>query len=162
MHTGRGFVKVASEAYLNYIQFQNLRFRELKTCFIVLGCKKHVSRLVDSGRSSMTIEAVTFLRANMNDFAAFSLASAIDTESNLSSAVFENVATSIGIDTTPYQTKYKYIDINLVEARNKVAHGEIHGIKPEDCRSLCDHVIDLIRRFKTDIQNAVALRRYRN
>jgi hypothetical protein len=156
-----GFVKAASEGYLNYIQFQNLRFRELKSCLVVLGCKKHVHQLVASYKSALNTEAVEFIRSRMNEYASFVLGAAIDTDSNLSSVVFANIAHSIGIPTARYETKYKFIDVSLVDKRNKIAHGEVHNIAPDECRRLCDQVIQLMREFKVDISNSVTNRTYR-
>lgn len=90
-----GFVKEASEAYLAYVSSQNLLYRELASCFVVFGAKKHVMSLIDSRRSAVNIEAVEFFRKSAATPANLALSNAVNTESNLSSTVFENIAISL-------------------------------------------------------------------
>jgi hypothetical protein len=40
-----GFIKVASEAYLNFVGNQGHIYRDLKTCFAVFGLKRHLGNL---------------------------------------------------------------------------------------------------------------------
>lgn len=89
------------------------------------------------------------------------LDSAIRTESNLSSAVFENICNSVGIDHKLYETKYNLIDESLLNRRNRIAHGEYVGLTADDYRNLADEVITLLRNFKTDIENAATLGKYK-
>jgi len=85
---------------------------------------------------------------------------AIDTESNLSSSVFENIALSIGIDPEPFKAKNNLIDESLLERRNTIAHGEYADLAPNDYRSLADEVIALMRDYKTAIENAAVQDKY--
>ena len=103
------------------------------------------------------IQAIEFVISALGDKARLNMESAISTESNLGSTVFENIATAIGIDPQPYEAKYKLVDESLLKRRNHIAHGEYIDLDPQDCRTLGDEVISLLRAFKTDIENAAAL-----
>lgn len=90
-----------------------------------------------------------------------SISSAIDTESNLTSKVFANIATSLDIATTTYETKFNLIDESLVRRRNKVAHGEYLDLDADDFRTLADEVLQIMRHYKVDLQNAASMETYR-
>ncbi len=156
-----GFVKSAAIGYLNYVNCQGLRYRELQNCFVVFGMKKTINELVQSKKASVTIGAITFLREKLDDMAEMKIASAIDTESNLSSVVFHNILLSIGLDPSAYETRFNLIDVSLLERRNNIAHGEYLDIKVGEWANLTDEILSMLRQFKTDIENATTLSSYR-
>jgi len=86
----------------------------------------------------------------------------IDTQSNLSSLVFEEIASSIDIDPMPYKLKYKLIDESLLKRRNQIAHGEYLDIDTQGYHNLSHEVVTLLRAYKTDIENSIALESYKS
>jgi MAE_28990/MAE_18760-like HEPN len=151
-----GFVKAAATSYLEYVNSQGKKYADLEDCFIIFGLKKHLHTLATSKKTKINLEALQFIRASMQEKAMLQIASAVDTESNLSSAVFENIATSIGIDSSKYQAKFNLIDESLLKRRNKIAHGEFLDMNAKAWRELADEILDLLRTFKTDIENAAS------
>lgn len=131
-----GFIKRASEAYLEYVSNQNLTFDQLANCFVVFGVKGHLNNLIDSKKSAVTIEAVRFLRTSGATVPNISLSNAVNTESNLSSSVFANIATSLGVDVNKYAAYSNLIDESLVNRRNKIAHGEYLDLDADAFESL--------------------------
>lgn len=156
-----GFIKIVSEAYLNFVNCQNYVYRDLKSCFAIFGLKGKLATLADSRHAKANIEAFDFLIGELDRPAKMRMASAINTESNLTSKVFANIATSLDITTTPYETKFNLIDESLVKRRNKVAHGEYLDLSAEDFRTLADEVLEMMRNYKTDLQNAASMETYR-
>lgn len=156
-----GFIKSSSEAYLNYIGNKNLKYNELKPCFVVHGFKKRIHEISNSNQTKKNIEITKFILDELDQKATLSYKGLIDTKSNLNSKVFENIASSIGIDTNNYETKYNLIDESLLKRRNKIAHGNYVDLMANDLINLCDKVISLLRQYKTDIENSSALRDYK-
>lgn len=156
-----GFIKRASEAYLNYVENQGLVYRDLKTCFAVFGLKGKLLILAEGRKARPNIEVLDFLFSELNKPAKMSMASAIDTESNLTSTVFANIATSLDIDMSRYETRFNLIDSSLVGRRNKIAHGEYIDLSFADFLQLADDVVQLMREYKTDLENAASLRSYK-
>ncbi len=156
-----GFIKAASEDYLNFVDNQGHIYRELKTCFAVFGLKSRLAQLSDSRKAKPNIEALDFVFDEMDKPAKMNMSSAIDTESNLTSKVFANIATSIDISVSSYETKFNLIDESLVKRRNKVAHGEYLDLSSNDFLNLADDVLQMMRNYKTDIENAATLAAYR-
>jgi len=110
-----GFIKCTSMLYLEFVGSQKLKYQELSDCFIVFGAKRHLRGLVGSKKSEINIAAVGFFLTSLGERANLSLASAVNTESNLSSAVFENIAISLGVDTAPYQSSVAFRKCLVVE-----------------------------------------------
>ncbi|WP_336984936.1 MAE_28990/MAE_18760 family HEPN-like nuclease [Asaia sp. HN128] len=156
-----GFIKKSSEIYIKYVDHKNLSYRDLKTCFAVFGLKSRLTTLVNSKKSVSNIDAFEFLIKEIDNTAKLDLASAVDTQSNLSSKVFCNIANSLAIDTTPYDTRFNLIDKKLVEQRNAIAHGEYLILSGADFSTLVTEVLELMRQYKTDLENAASLESYR-
>ncbi|MEP0147300.1 MAE_28990/MAE_18760 family HEPN-like nuclease [Tateyamaria sp.] len=156
-----GFIKNSSEIYLSYVESRALPYRDLKSCFVVFGLKGKINTLVEGRKSLPNVEAMDFIFSKMGETAKLQINSAVKTESNLTSTVFSNIAGSLDIDTSPYETKFHLIDSSLVDRRNKVAHGEFLDIKGGDFASLVDDILSLMRRYKTDIENAASLESYK-
>jgi hypothetical protein len=155
-----GFIKKSSTHYLDYVNGQSLTYRELKSCFIVFGVKRKINDLVNSKNSSVSIATLDFLRNELDERASLKIESAIRTESNLSSKVFDNIAKSIGINTQNYESRYHLIDESLLNRRNYIAHGEYLDVDSEGFRELANEILYLLRSYKTDIENAVSLKEY--
>ncbi|WP_089273763.1 MAE_28990/MAE_18760 family HEPN-like nuclease [Puniceibacterium sediminis] len=156
-----GFIKSSSEIYLSYVESRALRYRDLKSCFVVFGLKGKIHTLVESRKSLPNIEAMDFILSKMDETATLQITSAVNTDSNLTSKVFSNIAGSLDIDTTPYETRFHLIDSSLVERRNKVAHGEFLDIEGGDFSTLVDDILILMRLYKTDIENAASQEGYK-
>jgi hypothetical protein len=155
-----GFVRAAAQAYLDFVNTQGHRYEELTNCFVALGVKKRLGELVETKKSAMHIAAIDFIRAAMGARAELSSKSAIDTRSNLNSAVFENIATTIGLDTAAYKSRFHLINESLLARRNRIAHGEYLDLDVEGWRTLADEVIFLMRQLKDDIENSASLSRF--
>lgn len=152
-----GFVKQSTMGYLSYVSCQNLTYSELKSCFVVFGLKRVLNELRESGNASGNIAAIDFVRDQLGKKAKLKIDNAINTESNLSSAVLNNILLSIGINTLPYQPRYNLIDYSLLKRRNNIAHGEFLDVSREDWGALADEILQMLRQLKTDIENSIVL-----
>ncbi len=155
-----GFVKRASVSYLAFVKNQRLVYRDLSDCFMAIGAKNVLNELTLSNKMLLNLSVVDFFINKLDDRVSFHPKKAINTESNLSSTVFDNIANSIGIDTSHYQAYYKLIDESLLHRRNRIAHGDYLDVNASQLRQLADEVLDLIRKFKTDIETAASLKQY--
>ena len=151
-----GFIKSISIHYLSYVDNQGHRYRDLKSCFAVFGLKGKLAALVESKKSRSNIEVFEFVFEELDKPSRMVMATAIDTESNLSSAAFRNIAGWIGLDVTPYETKFHFLDQSLLERRNKIAHGEFLDVDVAAFEELVNETALLLRWFKTDIENALS------
>lgn len=151
-----GFIKRASLVYLNFVNNQRLNYNELSACFVVFGVKKTLADLRHPRKRALNISAVEFFLSRLKERAQLKFSKAIDTRSNLSSSIFDDIAISIGIDPTNYTTKYNLIDESLLKRRNRIAHGDFLDLDEDSCRQLLDEVISLLKDFKADIESGAA------
>lgn len=156
-----GFVKSAAESYLHFIQSQRLKNSQLQPCIAALSVKKQIQLIEKSNKADVYVSALRIIRGENNKRAKFSVEGAVRTESNLNSEVFLSICTAIGVEHQPYETKSNLIDISLLKQRNQIAHGEHLDIDAERFYSLSDQVIELLRSFKTDIENNATSHAYK-
>lgn len=156
-----GFIKGASEHYLNFISNQGHTYQELKSCFAIFGLKAKLQMLAASRAAAANIAAFEFILSELSQPARMHMSTAIDTESNLTSKVFANIASSLDIDIENYKTKFNLIDESLVSRRNQIAHGEYLDLGGQEFSELVDEVLQLMRDYKTDIENAASLKSYK-
>ncbi|PUE18517.1 hypothetical protein B9Z43_12020 [Limnohabitans sp. MMS-10A-192] len=152
-----GFIKSAATGYVTYVNNQGLCYSELKTCFVVLGFKKALYDVQQSKQSHVNATLIDFLRDGLDEKSKLKIDTAINTESNLSASVFENILHAVGFETAPYEAKTHFIDESLLKRRNTIAHGEYIDVAKEDWAKLAEEVLQMLRQFKTDIENAMAL-----
>jgi hypothetical protein len=152
-----GFIKSAATGYVTYVNNQGLNYSELKTCFVVLGFKKALHDVQQSKQSHVNATLIDFLRNGLDRKSKLKIDTAINTESNLSASVFENILHAVGFETTPYESKANLINESLLKRRNTIAHGEYIDVSKDDWAKLADEVLQMLRQFKTDIENAMAL-----
>jgi hypothetical protein len=155
-----GFIKGAANAYVSYLAHRGDLMKDLQPCFVALSMRTAMAAAQESSKSSIAISTVSNLFAEMDNPVRFPKSDAISAGSNLSSAVFLNITGWIGIDPSPYATRFTLIDKSLLETRNGIAHGEYLMIDRGRFDSLTHDVLELLRWFKTDIENAVALQSF--
>lgn len=156
-----GFVKSSSEIYINFVGNRGLKYNELKSCFSIIGLKSKLQTITISRQAKITIETFDFIVSEQGNTARLHLKSAVDTESNLTSKVFSNIASIIDINITPYTTRFNLIDESLVNRRNRIAHGEYIDISGQEFHILVDDILQLMREYKTDIENAASTESYK-
>ncbi|MFD1694450.1 MAE_28990/MAE_18760 family HEPN-like nuclease [Roseibium aestuarii] len=156
-----GFIKASSEMYLRFVDSRGLKYSELKSCFSVFGLKSKLQTLAQSRQSSANIDAFDFILAELESRSKLKLGSAINTESNLTSKVFSNIALSLDIDLGRYISRYNLIDESLVHRRNRIAHGEFIDIGGSEFGVLLDEILKIMREYKTDLENAASTESYK-
>lgn len=156
-----GFIKGASEHYLAFINNQGHTYKELQSCFALFGLKGKLQLLSISRKSAPNIAAFNFIISELEKKAILNMSAAIDTESNLTSKVFTNIAASLDINVDSYETKFNLIDESLVNRRNKVAHGEYLDLGGREFGELVDEVLQLMRGYKNDLENAASMKSYK-
>jgi len=156
-----GFVKNSSESYLGFVSSRGLKYSELKSCFSVFGLKSKLQTLSDSRQSFANIDAFEFILSELDKTAKFQMGSAINTESNLTSKVFDNIARSLDIDLASYTSRFNLIDESLVRRRNMIAHGEFVDIGGREFGELQDAVLQMMREYKADLENAASTESYK-
>ena len=138
-----GFVKQSATHFLTHVLRQRLRYSEVCKSLVFHGLKSSVNSLTDTNKARLGADTLALLQITYSERVNFKPSNVIKTKGNLSSERFEEILTSLNLDPSPFQTKYKLIDVLLLERRNKIAHGEYIDVPLKDFES--------IKKFKSRI-----------
>lgn len=155
-----GFVKVSASHYLEYVASTRLPYRRLAANFVGLTIRSKFAELGFSEKISSANALADFFCTALDRQANVPYKRVIDTKSNLSSTVLRDIITALGLDESKFATRHNFIDSNLVNPRNHIAHGEAMYLTVDEYLVLHDEVIELIEIFRNEVENASVLRRY--
>lgn len=148
-----GFIKLAANAYVDYVRLQKLNYQELSNNFLALAMKDKLKEVNETNKSSLYIPVCDFFLLELNNRSSLPK-EAISTASNLSSEVFKEITSILGIDFSVYSTKSKLIDEKLLKQRNEIAHGNYLLIDRDGYIELHEIVTEMIETFRNQIENA--------
>jgi len=155
-----GFVKVSASHYLEYVASIRLPYRRLAANFVGLTLRAKFAELGASEKLSSASSLAEFFCTALDRQSVVPYKRGIDTKSNLSSIVLQDIIAALGLDGTQFATRLRFIDSNLVNPRNHIAHGEATNLTVDEYLVLHDEVIVLIETFRNEIENASVLHRY--
>lgn len=154
-----GWTKNASKLYLGHVRSKRLRFVDLSTPFLGGALKSELNRSIESSRAHTHNRVAEIILGGMGERASIP-DELIQTESNLSSNVFEDILTRLGLDAKFFSTKHQVIDVQLVAARNMIAHGEYLELSTQGYLDLHEQVVSLLEAFTTAVLAAAADKAY--
>lgn len=158
-----GLVKNVATAYLNYVSNKRLRYNQLKDNFFALSVKDGLKEFDETLKASRYNKIIIDIRSKKNDKSCIPYENVIKTKSNLNSDIFVEIMETIGLDYSSYESQFKLLDGVLLKMRNEIAHGErVESLSLDEERfnEIYDKVIRMMDQFRTQIQNAVALKEY--
>lgn len=152
-----GFIKIASEAYLEYVISKKLKYKDLSINFVALSVRQKLANFELSSKSTVHEQVVQFLYSCDNETATIVKEHVIKTKSNLNSIILKEMMATIGLDYSHYSTKANLIDEQLLNYRNNVAHGQFMFIDSKEYLDLHDEIRKMMENYKTDIENSALL-----
>ena len=156
-----GFVKGASEAYVDYVARRRLKHFELNDGFLSLAMKSKLKRLMESDDVTAQIEFVRYVRSGFDSRAQIPRLGVIKTGANLNSHRLKAIISVLCLDYGPFELKENLIDRQLLEWRNSIAHGRGFCPNEDEFELLYRTIMALLRVFKDQIVNAAISGRYR-
>jgi hypothetical protein len=156
-----GYIKFSAATYCGYLSSLNLRFGDIRQSFCGLKALAHVKTLHAITKRVFVASSLLEQLVNIDtEKVEMQLERYVGNVGNLNFDVFEQIAEFLSLDVAGYSGKRMLIDESLLKLRNEIAHGEHLLIDVEGFELLSNEIIGLTRQFKTDIQNAVALKSY--
>jgi len=153
-----GFVKKASELYLEFVAKKFHKHNELKSQFIALSLLKKVSKLkIKDIREK--VETINFLINEFDKPSNILTKNIIRTRSNLKYEIFREILFVIDIDEEIFSSNASLIN-DLVDARNHIAHGNYLRVEYHTYNSMHTDVMSLMETFKTEVENAAVNESY--
>ena len=155
-----GFVKKSSSYYLEYVASHRLPYGKLAANFVGLTLRAKFFELGASEKISGGNALADFFCTALNRQSNVPYKKGVDTKSNLSSKVLIDILDALGLDASQFSTRLNFIDANLVNPRNHIAHGEALDMSVEEYLTLHDDVMTLIETYRNEVENASVLRRF--
>ncbi len=158
-----GFIKEAGTAYLEFVSRQRLTYQELTPNFIAFAMKKQLNEARQTNKAIIYNQVVEFFLSGLIQRSQIAYDdSAINIESNLSSAVLRNIVHMLGLDYSAFESKEKLIDEKLLKRRNHIAHGKYLTVDETEFAEIYDQIIVLMDIFRNQISNSAVLEKYKN
>lgn len=155
-----GFVKRCGTNYLEYISCQRVDCDKLTTNFLALTARSKVTEYIKNGDVAAGIKLADFYLNCSGKQSRVPYKKVIDTRSNLSSEALKSILAVLGLDAEKFSTRMPFIDSNLVNPRNHVAHGEAINITYSEYENLHNDVLALIEAFRNEVENAAVTKAY--
>ncbi len=156
-----GHVQFVAETYLRFIARKKHRFSKLmpslqavKLASLIQGWQTQRDsillrlKIVDTIR---TMDEEQFRAVPVN---------AVHTGGNLNSQRFENICETLMLDINKVISDKSYLDEAIVGVRNKIAHGDYFSVSGDQLDKALDFVLEIMRQFRTEVENSVALKKY--
>jgi len=155
-----GFVKGVASHYLEYVASHRIPYRRLAPNFVALAVRAKFHELRASEKISGANALADFFCTSLDVQSRVPYKNMVDTKSNLSSKVLQDILDALGLDHTQFETRLHFIDASLVNPRNHIAHGEALSLTVDEYLALHDDVLSLIETFRNEVENSCALRRF--
>lgn len=156
-----GFVKKSSSYYLEYVASQRLPYKTLAANFIGLTLRTKFFELGANEKISAGNNLADFFCTSMERRSSVPYRKVVDTKSNLSSKVLRDILDALGLDVEKFETRLMFIDTNLVNPRNHIAHGEVLDMSVKEYLILHNDVMALIETYRNEVENASVQGRYK-
>lgn len=155
-----GFIKSAGTAYIKFVANQKLLHHELSDNFLALAIRPMLHKAMESKQVIDQINLVEFFREDLNSRSVLQTKADINTQSNLSSSVLQNIVEMLGLDYALYSSQKEFIDEKLLHSRNTIAHGEYIDIDQDEFIELYDKITEMMDTFRNQINNAASQKQY--
>lgn len=153
-----GFLIAAAKAYCEFLNAENLKYRDLVDSFTVY-CILDKFDGEFPKKFSACADAVTIVNGGLNENLKINIGK-ISGKSNLNTEVLKEILQKLGFSYIPYELQANLIDGVFLALRNAIAHGEQRKLNKAELRELYDKVIDMMVIFKDQIANSAQEKTY--
>jgi hypothetical protein len=157
-----GFVKTAADLYVDYVASKRLLDCDLNDGLRVLALRPRMRKTCEGGNVAAMSALVAYMSKGLPGRARVPKDSFSKRIANLTASDFKRIVHLLGLDSTLYDSlNDSLVDIDLLECRNHIAHGQHRCPHPEDYPQLHEDVVRVLRTFKDQLENAAVLGTYR-
>ena len=147
-----GFIRKATEYYLEYINEQGHNYEEINYNLTALALKHQGLQLEQkSDNIDRYFKAVNFILNRSSIPVRLPASKVIKDPSVLNSELFKNLLEILGLSEEHYQLKKKKLDEILIKERHDIAHGKRNNISIGDFNATYDMVVNFLEYFKDQL-----------
>ena len=155
-----GYFVLAANSYLKFVSAKRFPIADLKDEFWAMAIKKRFNPNQIAPDRAFT-KFLLEIRKDTGFLFKKGQADRINGQSNLNSDVLEFCCRCIGLTSCAYSNYMDFIDKDLINKRNHIAHGASLRFDADSVSAYRDKVVDLFRIVQTEIENAVTGETYR-
>jgi hypothetical protein len=156
-----GYVHCVTDAYLKYIAKRKYKYIELVPSFQAVGLTSNIKEWQSQRDSiALRLKIVNSVRALDTEQFKGVPRGAVSTGGNLNFDRFKNICEVMMLDPSGIIADKQFLDEQVVGARNRIAHGGSVIVAPEQLQKVIDFVLNVMRSFRTEVENSVVLKRY--
>lgn len=155
-----GYFVYATNSYLNFLTEKRLSIGSLRDEFWALTVRRKYKPNQVSGDIQFT-RFLMEIRSDSDRIFKKGNFEKINGASNLKSDVIKFCCGCIGLNPDAYSAYYEFIDHELLEKRNYIAHGSSIRFSEDSVAEYRDKVVDLMRITQNEIENIVVQKLYR-
>jgi len=157
-----GFLKKAAALYLQHISDLMIPLIDLKHAFAPMSLSAEFTECKDSKRGTVRARVIAGYNTALQTPLIVSNPSAfIDTESNPKPDVLKEILESLAIDSTPFHTKFTFINDSLLKNRHDIVHGEYCDIPYTEFQDVLSTTLDIIENIKNILLDSAINAHYR-
>lgn len=149
-----GFFKDCFFYLLEFLNYSDKKYGELIDAFVFFEIKKYLTNSIPK-RTDSIHRLTKYINTCCNLTFQNNPEKAIDMESNLNSDLLNALLEIFGIDKVGFELKYTFIDSELLNKRNRIAHGEFTIISYEDFITAYHQIKELNELIRENVLNYI-------
>lgn len=155
-----GFSKQCFTRYLEFVSYRRLKYKSLNPSFLFIASSPSLNKIKTSGvRDGLSI--VRDFLDKTEDVNKENFRKRVDTKSNLRSEVICDLLALCGLPFNEFSDEHTFIDKELCDPRNEVAHGVGGGPSLNALIERRDKAFGIMTRLQTIVVNAAIGSQYR-
>jgi len=154
------FGKECGVRYLEFVSYRRLAYKELKPSFLYLKMYPSVVEIAKGGASN-GIERLWSIQSALSQKNKDPFRGRVSTHSNLRSEVLQEILSLCGLDCEHFQKDKDFIDDELCDPRNDIAHGKDSAPSFDAFVSRRDRAFELMTELQRVVVNAALNGGYR-
>lgn len=156
-----GFGKECGVRYLEFVSYRRLKFSQLKPAFIYMKMYPVISEIIRS-ESSTGIDKMKIVQELISETNKDPFKKRINTRSNLRWDVLSEILSLCGIPCDQFEAHAAFINEELCDPRNEIAHGRSGAPSLEALMARRDQAFELMTELQTTFVNAALSGSYRS
>lgn len=156
-----GYAKHCLSMYLQYVGRRRLTYGELHPAFVALGHEAALDSQEGLSATRRVVRRAQALLTGDTTRAQIPWRRGVDTQSNLNSTRCFDLFESLGLDSSPIQTKTRLIDYELLRVRNEIAHGQYLSVDADSYEELHLEVLGIMDFVRNAVGAAAENQTYR-
>lgn len=157
-----GFIKQSTAYFINFLRNQNYKYGELTDCFKGWALKPIIKKCSNTEKISFYYDVIdTLLNKGEVEAVIPNENTLFDMPFILTYDKFSDLCFILGVKQNLFELKRNFIDQELVNKRNHIAHGRRFYIDPTDYEDYHQKIISMLNDFHSEFSKIIIMKQYK-